>query len=557
MTVTDTEPSHETAHASTGAAAPVMRAEPGPVARSINLLGSGDHKDIGRFWILAALDFALLAFVVGIFVGLERISLNGNDIFQGSQATLQGWTLYRLGFVFMVVVPLMIGVASVIVPLQVGAPSISYPRLLSASFWTWLVSSVIFAVAHLIDGGFIPLGQRGAVELTVASFFFMMVAIIAASGCIVTTVITQRSRGMSLGEVPMFSWSMLVAGALWMLTLPVMMANLVVIWIDLEGATGRYSGDMWEQVRWVTDQPQVFAFALPLLGIAADIIPTAFTERTRGSGVTQGAIGLFGILSFGAYAQRFFHADTSGTPVYVLGALAMVLPIVLLLLPWLDGARRSGGLGTVGPHTLMALLAVLSLLGAGAISALRVLGGLLGIFGSATEDVSATFNDLAGTSIEAAVFNGVTAAGLLGVVAGIWFWAPKIFGRQLNKGIGGLAGLVLAGGAIVTAVPDAVSGFLEQRDFAINETVKDGVETLNIVSLVGRGLLLAGALMVIGAITLAWISPSNDEDADPDNPYGGHTLEWATSSPPPRGNFAAPMSVTSERPLLDLEGEAR
>ena len=34
-------------------------------------------------------------------------------------------------------------------------------------------------------------------------------------------------------------------------------------------------------------------------------------------------------------------------------------------------------------------------------------------------------------------------------------------------------------------------------------------------------------------------------------PWGGQTLEWATTSPPPRHNFAALPPVRSFAPLLD------
>jgi hypothetical protein len=57
-----------------------------------------------------------------------------------------------------------------------------------------------------------------------------------------------------------------------------------------------------------------------------------------------------------------------------------------------------------------------------------------------------------------------------------------------------------------------------------------------------------------------YVSARRKEPAPPD-PWGGQTLEWATSSPPPRFNFNGQFPVPRVRsyaPLLDLrEGRAR
>jgi len=37
-----------------------------------------------------------------------------------------------------------------------------------------------------------------------------------------------------------------------------------------------------------------------------------------------------------------------------------------------------------------------------------------------------------------------------------------------------------------------------------------------------------------------------------DDPWGGHTLEWATTSPPPPHNFEGPLPpIRSNRPVFD------
>jgi len=574
MTVTTAEN-----HASTDdleASASYRRDSLGP----LNFIGSGDHKVIGRMWIVASLVCGLVILAVGALVGFERIDALSIDVFPGLEGLGQAWTLYRLGLVFMVVVPLIIGLATAIIPLQVGSRAIAFPRAANAAFWTWLISAGIFAVSHAIDGGFVRGGGQDAVELSLMSLGFMAVSIMLATVCIMTTIITQRTEGMTLDMVPMFSWSMLVAGAVWLFSLPVLVANIVIIWVDLQGDVARYFANgltdgIWNQLSWVTDQPQIFAFVLPLLGIAADIMPTGFREQPRLAGVVQGAIGLFGVLSFGAYAQSFFSGDSLTSPIYVLAALGLLLPVLAILGSWADMGRRSGEAPSVGIHGLIAIDAILLILLGGAIAFVRVLAPLIGFLREMPFLNEGTINDiidplesLQGTSIAGAVFNVVLVAGLLGALAGLHFWAPKLFGRKLIGPVGLLAALSLMGGAAVTAIPDVISGFLDQSDFfplpdAVEGaaiSIGDGVETLNLVSFIGRLGLVAGVglmlLNALGSSLLKKPEPSEYDDEDIDNPWGGHTLEWATSSPPLVENFAAPITVGSDRPLLDLaEGE--
>lgn len=522
---------------------------------------SGDHKVIGRLWIYASLLMGLGSLVLGALVGLERADTGGIQIFQGSESYFQVFTLFRVSFVFLFVVPLLIGLATLVVPLQIGAPSVAYPRAASTAFWTWLVGGIILIVSWLIDGGLVPGGNQAAVELSILAMGVVVMAIILATTTIVVTVITERSAGMGLNRVPLFSWSMLVAGGVWLLSLPVLLANLAVMWIDIQGDAAARFGlgeNLFDQVAWVFDQPQVFAFALPLLGIAGDVMPVAFRSRMSGYGIAQGAIGVFGALSFGAFAQSFFNDEILTNPVYVVSAVLLSLPVLAILGGWgLMAAQAQGGPRFSG-QLVLSVAATLALLAAGAIATVRVLGALIGGLREIGFDdelgETTPLGDLPATSIAGAMFVLVLTAGLIGAVAGLHFWAPKIFGRKLNPGLGVLAALSLLGGAMLSAVPDTISGFLDQPDFLPRGTVRDGVEVLNIISLVGIVLVFGGVALVLLNIAQSFVfNRDGEDDEDAGDPWGGHTLEWLTPSPPPVGNFAGPVTVSSERPLLDAD----
>ncbi len=544
-------------------------------------ISSGDHKVIGRLWIFGALLFGLFTLVADILVRVERIDTDGVQLFSNASAYEQWFTLHRVSLVFLFVVPMLIGIANVVVPLQIGAPSLAFPRAAAAALWSWVVSGIMLIVSWAIDGGLIDRGDdvvNAPTQLSMVSFAALAVSIIVASMVIVTTIFTERSQGMSLYNVPLFTWSMLVAGAIWLMTLPVLVANLMIMWIDARGdAFHSFGGEnLYQQVGWVFDQPQVFAFAIPVLGMLGEVVPVALRRRLKQYDLAMIAIGAFGAFSFGAYAQTLFNPNASTTWLYVLGSITLILPLLALLGAVALTGAAAGRAPQFSSHLVLAVAGIVALLVAGAVAAVRVADSLLAPVISwlhdAIEFVSGSdwnwltrfenwirenFNEVAGSSLSNAMVQLALVAGLLAAAAGLFYWAPKIFGHKLPAGVGLLVALSLLGGAVLSALPDAISGFLDQPDFVARGAQRDGVEILNTISLVGAIGVLAGVLALLAAVAGSFVfgDDRDEDDEDPRNPWGGHTLEWLTDSPPVPGNFAGPLVVTSEAPLLDDDFE--
>ena len=440
-------------------------------------------------------------------------------------------------------------------------------------------------VSWAMDGGLVDRSGATvsqATQLSMLAMAAVVLSLLIASLVIITTIFTERSKGMSLYNVPLFTWSMLVAASVWLLSLPVLFSNLMVMWIDARGeAAQSFGGEhLYEQINWIFDQPQVFAFAIPVLGILGETVPVAFRRRLKNYDMAMVAIGAFGALSFGAYAQTFFNPNANTTWLYVVGSITLILPILAFLGCCAVTAKAAGRAPVMSAHLALSVMSLVALLTAGALAAVRVLDSLLaplvgflnsivGFFqgsGSGSGDgweflsdlegwLGDTFDEIAATSVSGAMVQLALIAGLLAGVAGLFYWASKIFGRRLPAGLGMVAGLSLLGGAMASALPDAVSGFLEQPDFARDPdyVARDGVEVLNLISLIGSFGVLAGFGLVLLAVPVAVFFGSDDdnEDIDNRNPVGGHTLEWLSESPPPAGNFDGPFIVTSEAPLLD------
>src|ERR671910_516070 len=291
------------------AAAPALSAPPTGLAA---LVGSGDPRTVGKLFIGTSLLFLLAAGVAGVLIGFERVDLSGIEVLD-RDIVQQVFTLHSTAGVFLGVLPLLIGLATAIVPLQVGASTIAFPRASAAAYWTFLVSGGIVLASYALDGG--PFGNDSeAVDLFVVAFIALLVALAVATISVVTTVLTLRAPGLSLRRTPLFSWSMLVGGSVWLLTLPVLAAGLLLAYLDLEYGDGFLGGPraLYDRIAWLFWQPTLYVFAVPALGVIADIVPVFAQRRHQRHRTAMGLLGLAAALGFGAWAQ--LGVDLEGAP---------------------------------------------------------------------------------------------------------------------------------------------------------------------------------------------------------------------------------------------------
>lgn len=500
----------------------------------IGMLTTTNHRRIGSMYARLAIALGVAITVLGAIVGVENIDTGSLDIFQGATGFAQVQALSLTGLAVLVVMPLLVGIGTAVVPLQVGSPSIAFPRASAAGFWTWLVGGGAYVGSFIVDGGFtsgINVDDR-AVALTIAALGVTVAGLLLSMICIATTVMALRPAGMTLRRVPVLSFSFLVAAVVWLLSMAVLFADLVISYVALQHADRDV--EVLSSIAWMLSGPQVFAFAIPAIGIIADIIPVATQTKQKLYDVLLGGIALFGFLSFGAFAQSAFDLgtrDVTDELVYILMALALVLPSLVIFGGFAD-TLRLGLKGTkLSTPLLGAVAALLMLLAGVGANALRVIGhwGELGDWNQTR-------------IMDAGVMNYALLAGLIAGFAGLIFWAPKIFGRRLNDKLGGLVVLALLGGTVVLSLPQVIAGFFEND--------ADVTDILSLISMIGGFIVAAGVLLALLVVALGVLPRATE--VVPDNPVDGFTLEWSTPSPPPRGNFTAPVPhIMSATPLLD------
>jgi heme/copper-type cytochrome/quinol oxidase subunit 1 len=281
----------------------------------------------------------------------------------------------------------------------------------------------------------------------------------------------------------------------------------------------------------------VYAFAVPVLGIAGDVL--AVTARTRQAfrGVAMGAIAAFGALGFGAFVQLSVYADALKQPAYIGMSLLAVLPVLLLLAVWADLFRR--GRFSFSAPALFAISAVLMLL-------VGVLAGAVGAIPALK---------VANTEWDPAVTHFVSLAAIIAVLGGLYWWATKVIGRPAGQAVGALSAVVLLLGTVVLALPSLVSALVHAHSKAANKGLFKALATTEVVGggLIALGVLVAAANL-LGALGRGPRSGA-EKDEVPADPWQGQTLEWATPSPPPLDNFLSVPAVGSAEPLLDLREE--
>jgi cytochrome c oxidase subunit 1 len=336
---------------------------------------------------------------------------------------------------------------------------------------------------------------------------------------------------------------MVVAGIMWTISLSVLGALMILVWVDhSHGAIFSGTSDAFGQMQWFFRQPQIYAVAIPALGILGDIV-TTFT-RTRDDfrrSVAMAMIGAFGIFSFGAYtvlsygvfAEESVPVMSYDNPVVIVVSILVVFPVLGLVGLNLDKfvRGRAGGFPVKAAPLPGAVVALV----------LLTLGVVLGIF------TSFRSLDLHGTLFDDAVIQLVIGATIAAGSAAMFHWASKIGGANALNAMGMVAAILagLGSGAIALAdVLAAITGSEQQH--------LHGTTGLNTLAVVGWAAFAGTVFLTIVALLVAvkrYVDSDVETEADP---WGvGQSLEWATASPPLYENFVELPPVTSDAPLLD------
>ncbi|MCX7916068.1 MAG: cbb3-type cytochrome c oxidase subunit I, partial [Verrucomicrobiae bacterium] len=163
------------------------------------------------------------------------------------------------------------------------------------------------------------------------------------------------------------------------------------------------------------------------------------------------------------------------------------------------------------------------------------IGGLTGLpLGLATSDIH-----LHDTYYVIGHFHYVVAPGtLFALFAGIYYWFPKVTGRRMNDTLGKIhfwISLVAMNGVFFPMFIQGMAG-VSRRLYDGGLTYLHAQDVLILNKVMSHSAWLLGAAQLVFIVNFFW-SIWAGKRVENDNPWEATTLEWATPTPPPHGNF--------------------
>ena len=502
-----------------------------------------DHKRIGVMYLVS---ITAAVFLGGSFAMLLRthLAMPGAKMLS-NDAYNHVFTLHGAIMIFLFLIPGTPGaLGNFVLPLMLGAKDVAFPRLNLLSYYFYLAGAIFF-VAALVTGGldtgwtfYTPYSVTTAsrVVLAVTGAFILGFSSILTGLNFVATIHTLRPASMGWFRMPLFLWALYATAIIQLLATPVLGITLLLLIAERVLGLGIFDsalgGDpvLFQHFFWFYSHPAVYIMILPAMGIISELISVFSRKHIFGyrfiafSGI---AIALIGFLVWG---HHMFVSGQSPLAATIFSALtfAVAIPSAIKVFNWLATLYK----GSISLMTPMCYALVFIFLFG--------IGGLTGLFlGTLAVDVHVT-----NTYFVVAHFHYVmVGSAMTAFLGGLHYWWPKMFGRMYNETWGRIGCLLMFIGFNLTFFPQFVLGTrgMPRRYADYAGLLKDHPEFTfyNRMSTAG-GFLLGLAVLIVACYLIYSLFRGRRAPA---NPWGGATLEWQCSSPPPYDNFAVTPEV--------------
>ncbi|MDH5196706.1 MAG: cytochrome c oxidase subunit I [Gemmatimonadota bacterium] len=509
-----------------------------------------DHKKIGIMYVINSFLFFFLGGLLALGVRVE-LAQPGLQIVT-DQTYNEVFTMHATFMIFLFVIPMLAGFGNYIVPLQIGAPDMAFPRINALSLWMLPLAGTLLILSFFTGGSaaagwtsYSPLAQDrplGAVgpgqDLWIVALTLIGTSSILGAVNFLATIFKMRAPGMTLFRMPIMVWTVLVTSVLVLMATPVITSALIMLFIDrnyggsfFDPANG---GDpiLYQNVFWFYSHPAVYVMILPAMGMISEILPVFSRKPLFGYKAFVFATAGIGALGFSVWAHHMFTTGAVYLPFFSLMTFLIAVPTGVKMFNWIFTMWR-GQLTFSTP--LLYAVGFLSMF---------LIGGINGAF-SASVPVDFAIHDTywVVAHIHYVLFGG----SVFGIMAGLFYWFPKMTGRMMNETLGKVQFVLMFIGFNLTFFPMHELGLAGMPRRIADYSSTAGWNDLNLAATVG------GFLIAFSMLPLLWnifISLRSGTPAG-DDPWEANTLEWATSSPPPPYNFDRLPEIRSERPLFD------
>jgi cytochrome c oxidase subunit I len=512
----------------------------GPRRGILGWLLTTDHKRIGILYLGTMLTFFLVGISIGVFMRIEQLTM-GPTIMQPTTYNAL-FTVHGVVMIFLFVIPgLGAPFGNFCLPIMLGARDVAFPRLNLAS-WYLFVGGAAIAITSLFTGGgppdtgwsfYVPYSVKTGTNVTLAVLgaFVIGFSSILTGLNFITTIHRLRAPGMNWLRMPLFPWSLYATAWIQVLATPILGITLLLVVYERLFHPGIFDPvngadpTLYQHLFWIYSHPAVYIMIVPAMGAISEIIPT-FAHRSifgykaiAGSSIAIAAVGSL------VWAHHMFTSGLSEISVMIFSLLTFVVavPSAIKVFNWVSTLYR-GSIELRAP-----MLYALSFI------FLFTIGGLTGLYQGALA-VNVHIHD---TYFVVAHFHYVMFGGTgFAFFAALHYWYPKMFGRMYSERMAKLVWVPIFVGFNLLYFTMFVLGVQGMPRRYYDHLPQ--FHTLHVVTSIGGFILVFGLVSMLANLVTGLFRPRKMSA----NPWGGVTLEWSVSSPPPLENFEEIPTVT-------------
>ncbi len=502
-----------------------------------------DHKIVGLQYMLSSFVFFLIGGLLAMLIRAELLTPELNVVTRQFYNTL--FTMHGSIMIFLWTIPFLVGMTNFLLPLMIGARDVTFPTLNALSFWVFFTGAILMLVSFFTPSGAADSGWWSYPPLSVQSGFgnlfsgesiwllsVLLGGIASIMGAVnfVSTIVWMRAPGMTLFRMPIFVWAALTAQTMQLIFLPVLTADLILLYFDLNFGTPFFNvadgGDpvLYQHFFWFYSHPVVYVWILPVFGVFSEIIPAFTRNPLFGYRTVALATASFAVITGFVWVHHMFAGDTPGWM-----RLLFMATTGLVAIP--SGIKIFAWTATIWKSKLHLDTAMLFAVGG---VVMFLLAGITGVMLSAVPvDLHVNNTHFVVGHFHYVVNNTI----VMGLYAAIYFWFPKVTGRLMAEGWGKVHFAFMFIGSTLTFFPMHILG-LQGMVRRISSYQPD-LQEWNVVSSLGAFLLGVSVLPFIVNAIVSWkhgVVAGN-------NPWQATGLEWTLPSPVPKETFEATPTV--------------